>query len=101
MGDPGGALRHAAKSLATDGTVMLVEPNTSANLSENINPVGRSFAATSVALCLPAALAQNGPDALGNHAGEEVLRDIAADAGLRTWRLVAETTANRIYELKA
>jgi 2-polyprenyl-3-methyl-5-hydroxy-6-metoxy-1,4-benzoquinol methylase len=100
MGDPVGALRHVAKNLSPDGTVMLVEPNTSANLLENINPVGRSFAATSVALCLPAALAQDGPYALGNHAGEEVLRDIAAEAGLRTWRLAAETVANRIYEVK-
>ncbi|NMO53932.1 class I SAM-dependent methyltransferase [Actinoplanes sp. TBRC 11911] len=100
MGDPVAVLRRVAAKLSADGTVMLVEPNTSANLLDNINPVGRSFAATSVALCLPAALAQNGPYALGNHAGEEVLRGIAAEAGLRTWRVAAETVANRVYEVK-
>jgi hypothetical protein len=46
------------------------------------------------------ALAQQGPHALGNHAGEEVLRKLAADAGLRSWRLAVETPTNCIYEVK-
>ncbi|MEH1164042.1 methyltransferase domain-containing protein [Micromonospora sp. CPCC 205539] len=100
LGDPGAALRRTEQALAEDGTVLIVEPNTSGNPAENINPVGRSFAAVSVVLCLPAALAQKGPHALGNHAGEEVMRTIAAEAGLRTWRTAVETVTNRIYDVK-
>ncbi|MEV4754780.1 class I SAM-dependent methyltransferase [Micromonospora sp. NPDC049559] len=100
LGDPGGALRHAEKVLAEDGTCMIVEPNTAANPLDNINPVGRAFTATSVTLCLPSAMAQEGPHALGNHAGEEAMRTIADEAGLRTWKLAMETVTNRIYDVK-
>ncbi|MEW2505723.1 class I SAM-dependent methyltransferase [Amycolatopsis sp. NPDC047767] len=97
LGDPGAALRRTERALADDGTCMIVEPNVSGNVEDTINPVGRSFAATSVAVCLPAALAQKGPHALGNHAGEDAMRAIAAESGLRTWTLAAETVSNRIY----
>lgn len=100
LGDPDAALRRTAAALAVDGTVMIVEPNTSADVLENVNPIGRSFASTSVALCLPAALAQKGPRALGNHAGEEAMRNIAAQASLRTWRVAVETATNRVYDVK-
>ncbi|MER6066801.1 hypothetical protein ABT167_37870 [Streptomyces sp. NPDC001792] len=67
--------------------------------SENIHPIGRSFASTSPVLCLPVALAQNGPHALGNHAGLDALKEIAAEAGLRSWELVVETFTNRVYDV--
>ncbi|HEX4248021.1 MAG TPA: methyltransferase domain-containing protein [Pseudonocardia sp.] len=97
LGDPGGALRRAERALATGGTCMIVEPNTSANVLDNVNPVGRAFTASSVILCLPTAMAQHGPHALGNHAGEDVLRELAEAAGLRGWRLAAQTPASRVY----
>lgn len=100
LGDPGAALRRVEAALAADGTAMIVEPNTSANVLDSVNPIGRSFASTSVALCLPAALAQKGPYALGNHAGEQAMRDIAAGAGLRSWRVAVETVTNRVYDVK-
>jgi 2-polyprenyl-3-methyl-5-hydroxy-6-metoxy-1,4-benzoquinol methylase len=100
LGDPGGAFRRAEQALAEDGSCLVVEPNASPDPQANINPVGRAYSATSVVLCLPTALAQQGPHALGNHAGEEVLRKLAADAGLRSWRLAVETPTNRIYEVK-
>ncbi|MFJ9417506.1 class I SAM-dependent methyltransferase [Streptomyces sp. NPDC101227] len=96
-GDPGGALRCAEQALADGGTCMIVEPNGSADVQENATPVGRALTAASVAVCLPSALAQHGPQALGNHAGEEAMRTIAADAGLRRWRLAAESPVNRVY----
>ncbi|MYT29061.1 MULTISPECIES: class I SAM-dependent methyltransferase [unclassified Streptomyces] len=97
IGDPGAALRHAEQALADDGTCMLVEPNASAVDEENINPVGRALTAASVAVCLPSALAQHGPQALGNHAGEQVLRELADAAGLHHWRLAAQSPVNRVY----
>lgn len=100
LGDPVAALCRAAHALAADGSCMIVEPNTSARVQDGANPIGRSFASTSATLCLPVAMAQKGPHALGNHAGEETLMKIAAEAGLRSWNLAAETTTNRIYEVR-
>ncbi|GAA1323527.1 class I SAM-dependent methyltransferase [Pseudonocardia xinjiangensis] len=100
LGDPGGALRRAEQTLAEDGTCMVVEPNMSGEVVENINPLGRAFTASSVIVCLPAALAQKGPHALGNHPGEETERAIAEEAGLRDWTLAVEGPTNRVYALK-
>jgi SAM-dependent methyltransferase len=100
LGDPGLALRRAGGALADDGSCLIVEPNASANPVENVNLVGRRFAASSVSLCLPVALAQHGQYALGSHGGEEVMRRIAEEAGLSDWRLVTETPVNRIYQVK-
>jgi 2-polyprenyl-3-methyl-5-hydroxy-6-metoxy-1,4-benzoquinol methylase len=100
LGDPGGALRRAEQTLADDGTCMVVEPNASGKVSENVGPMARAFTASSVIVCLPAALAQKGPHALGNHPGEEAVRAIAEEAGLRSWKLVTEGMTNRVYALK-
>jgi 2-polyprenyl-3-methyl-5-hydroxy-6-metoxy-1,4-benzoquinol methylase len=100
QGDPGGALRHAEQVMAPDGTCMIVEPNASGNLLDNINPVGRMYTTSSVAVCLPAAMAQKGPHALGNHAGEEAMRAIADEAGLHTWNLVQQSVMNCVYDVK-
>ena len=43
MGDPVGAVRHIAKALQPDGSLMLVEPMAGDNLQDNLNPVGRIF----------------------------------------------------------
>ncbi|MCW8383708.1 class I SAM-dependent methyltransferase [Streptomyces justiciae] len=99
LGDPGAAFRRAEQALAVDGRCLVVEPNVSAVPSENINPIGRSFASTSPVLCLPVALAQNGPHALGNHPGPDTLKEIAAEAGLRSWKLAVETFTNRVYDV--
>ena len=97
MGDPGSALQHARQALAEDGSCMIVEPNVSADVRENINPVGRAVVSASVAVCLPSAMAQPGPEAMGNHAGEAAMRRLADGAGLHSWRLAAESMVNRVY----
>jgi 2-polyprenyl-3-methyl-5-hydroxy-6-metoxy-1,4-benzoquinol methylase len=99
MSDPGAALHQAEQALSEDGVCLLVEPNMSAEIEENVHPVGRGLSAASVAVCLPSALAQEGPEALGNHAGEAAMRRIADTAGLHHWRLTAESPVNRIYAL--
>ncbi len=97
MGDPGSALHHAEMALANGGKCMIVEPNVSADVRENANPIGRAVVSASVAICLPSALAQHGPQAMGNHAGEDAMRGLADDAGLHEWTLAAETPVNRVY----
>ena len=98
-GDPGGALRRAEQTLADDGTCMIVEPNASAHAQENATPIGRALTAASVAVCLPSALAQHGPQAMGNHAGEDAMRALADEAGLHSWKLAAESPVNRVYDV--
>ncbi|MFI9272756.1 class I SAM-dependent methyltransferase [Kitasatospora sp. NPDC052896] len=97
MGDPGSALHHAEHALAPDGACMIVEPNVSPDVRANANPIGRAVVSASVAVCLPCALAQHGPQAMGNHAGEEAMRRMADGAGLHHWRLAAESPLNRVY----
>ncbi|MCW5251458.1 SufS family cysteine desulfurase [Streptomyces sp. SHP 1-2] len=100
MGDPLGALEGARRILEPDGAVMLVEPNAEADPARNTHPTGRLFMSLSTALCLPAAVAQRGPLALGNHAGEEALRSLAETAGFTGWRRAAETPRSAVYEIR-
>jgi 2-polyprenyl-3-methyl-5-hydroxy-6-metoxy-1,4-benzoquinol methylase len=100
MGDPAGAARRIRGALADNGTWMLVEPAASGRLEENFNPIGRFFLAASMAICLPSAMAQHGSQALGNHAGEEAIRSVVQGAGFSSWRRVAETPVNLVYEAR-
>ena len=59
--------------------------------------MGRLFYAASVAFSLPAAVAQDGPVALGNHAGEDAVRDLLTAAGWSRWCRATENPVNRVY----
>jgi SAM-dependent methyltransferase len=100
MGDPAGAARRIHDALAPDGTWLLVEPMAGESLEENVNPVGRIYYSASTFICTPAAQAQPGGWALGNQVPEAVLADLVAGAGFSTFRRVAETPFNRIYEAR-
>jgi SAM-dependent methyltransferase len=43
MGDPVGAARHVLRTLAPDGTWMIVEPAAGDRVEDNFNPVGRAY----------------------------------------------------------
>lgn len=81
MGDPVAAAQHVHKSLDADGTWMLVESNVSPQDIDTQTPAARMFMALSAVMCLPVAVAQRGPHALGNHSGEKAFRAIAEEAG--------------------
>ena len=100
VGDPTAALRHSLGSLASDGTVAIVEPIAGERLEENLNPVGRLFYAGSTILCVPSSLAQEGKVALGNQVPEERWRELAKEAGYTRFRRAAEAPFNRIFELR-
>lgn len=100
MGDPVAAAQHVHKSLSQDGTWMLVESNVSPTDIDTGTPASRMFMALSAVMCLPVALAQRGPHALGNHSGEEAFRAIAAEAGFSRWRRATETPVNAVYEVR-
>jgi SAM-dependent methyltransferase len=100
MGDPAGAARHVLETLAEDGAWMIVEPMASDRLEENFNPVGRAFYGFSTLLCTPASLSQEVGRALGAQAGEARIREVVAGAGFSSFRRVAETPFNMVFEAK-
>lgn len=100
MGDPVGAARHIRDLLAPDGAWMVVEPFAGDTVADNLNPVGRVYYSFSTFLCVPNALSQDGGYSLGAQAGQEPIGRIAADAGFRAFRRVAETPFNIVYEAR-
>ncbi|HEX4775539.1 MAG TPA: methyltransferase [Acidimicrobiia bacterium] len=100
MGDPVGAARHVRESLAPDGTWMIVEPAAGDRVEDNLNPVGRAYYAFSTLLCTPCSLSQDVGLALGAQAGEARIRDIATTAGFTSFRRVAATPFNNVFEAR-
>ena len=102
MGDPVGSARYAREHLASDGTVLLVEPfaldERSTNLAEN--PMASLFYAASSAVCLPNSLSQEVGLGLGAQAGEARLRAVFEEAGFTRFRRAAETPINLILEAR-
>jgi 2-polyprenyl-3-methyl-5-hydroxy-6-metoxy-1,4-benzoquinol methylase len=100
MGDPRGAAAHVRESLAPDGTWMIVEPMAGESVADNLNPVGRVYAAASTLICCPASLAQDGRRALGAQASEADLRKEVEGGGFTRFRLAAKTPFNRVFEAR-
>ena len=100
MGDPLGAARHVRRSLAPDGTWMIVEPAAGDTVAENLNPVGRVFYGFSTFLCVPSAVSQPGGYALGAQAGQAAIGQVVTEAGFTRFRKVAETPFNHVYEAR-
>ena len=100
MGDPVGAAKHVRKSLAKDGTWMVVEPAAGDTLADNLNPVSRSYYAFSTAVCTPTSLSQEVGLALGAQAGEKKLREVIGQAGFGRIRCAAKTPFNLVLEAK-
>jgi len=97
LGDPVGALRHAASRLAPGGVVVAIEPAAGDRLEDNLHPLGLSWYAASTALCVPNSLSQDGAAALGAQAGTERLLQVFEAAGLRG-RAAATTMFNVVLE---
>ncbi len=100
MGDPLGAAQRVRRSLAPDGTWMIVEPAAGDTVEANLTPVGRVFYGFSTFLCVPNAVSQPGGYALGAQAGEAAIRQVVTEAGFTRFRKVAETPFNHVYEAR-
>jgi SAM-dependent methyltransferase len=99
LGDPVGAGRRVRETLAPDGTWMIIEPMAGDAVEDNLNPVGRIFAAASTVVCVPTSLAQDGI-ALGAQAGEARLREVIEAAGFSRVRRATETPFNLVLEAR-
>lgn len=100
MGDPVGAATHVLRSLAKDGTWMIVEPFANDLLEDNLNPVGRAFYSASTLICTPASRAQEVGLALGAQAGEARIREVVTRGGFTRFRRAAETPFNLVFEAR-
>ena len=100
MGDPIGAAEHVRKSLASDGTWMIVEPFANDQLKDNLNPVGRVYYSFSTLLCTPCSRSQEVGLCLGAQAGETRIRDVVTSAGFNRFRRATETPFNIVYEAR-
>jgi SAM-dependent methyltransferase len=100
MGDPVGAARQVHRTLAADGTWMIVEPMAGDRVEENLNPVGRAYYGFSTFLCTPASLSQEVGLALGAQAGEARISDVVAGGGFTRFRRAAETPFNLVFEAR-
>jgi SAM-dependent methyltransferase len=99
VGDPLAAAAHVRRSLAPDGTFLLVEPAAGERVEDNLNPVGRIFYSASLFICVPNARSQGG-EGLGNQVPEATWRDLLAQAGFSRVRRAAETPFNRVFEAR-
>jgi 2-polyprenyl-3-methyl-5-hydroxy-6-metoxy-1,4-benzoquinol methylase len=101
MGDPVGAARHVLKTMARDGTWMIVEPFAHDRTEDNLNPVGRVYYSASTLICTPASLSQDIGLALGAQAGEKRLREVVTSGGFTRFRRACETPFNLVLEARA
>ena len=97
--DPVGVARAAKRALGDDGAVLLVEPFAHDRLEDNLTPPGRLFSGASALICVPCSISDGGAG-LGALAGEASTRSAFTDAGFATFRRVAQTPQNIVYEAR-
>lgn len=100
LGDPVAAARHAARTLAPGGTVMLVEPFANDRVEDNMSPVGRLYYASSTMVCCAHSIAEGGKLVLGAQAGEVRLAEVFRRAGFTHFRRAAQTPFNLVFEAR-
>ncbi len=101
MGDPVGAATHVLRSLAKDGTWMIVEPFANDRVEQNLTPVGRIYYSASTLICTPNSRSQEVGLGLGAQAGEARIRDVVVRGGFKRFRRASETPFNLVFEARA
>jgi SAM-dependent methyltransferase len=101
MGDPSGVAAHVLKTLAPDGSWMVVEPFANDRMEDNLNPIGRIFYGASTMICVPASMSQEVGLALGAQAGEARLIEAIKAGGFTRVRTAASSPFNRVLEARA
>ncbi len=100
LGDPVGAARHAAATLAPGGTVMLVEPFAHDRVEDNLSLTGHLYYGGSTVICCAHAISEGGKLVLGAQAGPKRLAEVFHKAGFTHFRRAAETPFNLIFEVR-
>ncbi len=100
LGDPVAAARHAAKTLAPGGTVLLVEPFAHDHVKDNLSPVAQLYYSASTVICTAHAISEGGHMVLGAQAGQARLAEVFRKAGFTHFRRATETAFNFIFEVR-
>jgi SAM-dependent methyltransferase len=100
MGDPAGVCAHLREHLDPEGTLLIVEPFAGDKITDNLNPVGRVYYGASTLLCTPNSLSQEHGAALGAQAGEARIREVVIGAGFSSFKRVAQTPFNLVFEAR-
>jgi SAM-dependent methyltransferase len=84
LADPLAGLRRIRSALADDGAYLMMEPNASSNLEENLTPRGAMLYGTSTLHCMTQSLAQGGAG-VGAAWGRERAEAMAVEAGFESF----------------
>lgn len=91
LADPLGAMRRILEALSDDGVYLMMEPNMSSNLEDNLDQIGAMEYGISAMHCMTQSLAQGGAG-LGSAWGRERAEQMAAEAGFGSFRRLDEIT---------
>ena len=91
LADPLAGLRRIRRALADDGLFLMMEPNASSNLEQNLNPRGTLLYGVSTLHCMTQSLARGGTG-LGAAWGSERAEALADEAGFGSFEPLEEIT---------
>jgi SAM-dependent methyltransferase len=98
--DPVALLSSIRKALKPDGSYLMLEVNVSANLEDNLNPMGRMMYSMSTLYCMTVSLAHGGVG-IGAVMGEPKARELCEKAGFgRFRRLPIDDLFSALYEVR-
>ena len=85
LADPQAGMRRIRAALADDGVYLMMEPNASSNLEENLTPRGAMLYGTSALHCMTQSLAEGGAG-VGAAWGRERAEAMAGEAGFGSFQ---------------
>jgi 2-polyprenyl-3-methyl-5-hydroxy-6-metoxy-1,4-benzoquinol methylase len=91
LADPLAGLRRIRDALAAAGAFLMMEPNASSHLEDNLTPRGAMLYGTSTLHCLTQSLAQGGAG-LGAAWGKERAGEMAEEAGFTSFQALDDIT---------
>ena len=99
-GRPAGRGPAHPRSLAPDGTWLIVEPAAGDTSRTTSTRWAGSTTTSRRSSACPTRMSQTGGYALGAQAGEAAIRQVVTDAGFTQFRQVAETPFNNVFEAR-
>ena len=99
-GNPVGVAKGVFKLIRPSGSWMIIEPYVGASTDEKGNAFDQFFRVATDLVVLSVAAASRDGSALGPTADEDKVREVAADGGFSSLRLVAKTRFHVVYEAR-